>query len=81
MYHQTYHHKIKMKKNLAVEDRIIRFVLFDLLMGLSFSGMAVHPNVINIVFVFSFYLLITLILGYSPIYHILGISTIPSSSR
>ena len=69
-----------MKKNLSTEDRIIRFVLFDLLIGVSLSGMDVGVVVANIVFILAIYVLATLIIGYSPIYHLLRINTIPKKS-
>jgi hypothetical protein len=64
-----------MKKNLSVEDRIIRFVLFDMLLGVSFLGFEI-PEIFHMIsFVLSIYLLFTIITGYSIFYQILGIST------
>ena len=65
-----------MKKNLGVSDRIIRFVLFDLLLGVSYLGLEVPSFVANTTFVFSLFLLLSLIIGYSPLYHLFGLSTV-----
>lgn len=64
-----------MKKNIGITDRIIRFVAFDLLLGLSFLGFDIPPTLALWSFGLSMALGLTIILGYSPIYHLLGIST------
>ena len=64
-----------MKKNLGITDRIIRFVLFDLLVGASLAGIALPMFVQYITFFGFLYLLLTLIIGFDPIYYLLGIST------
>jgi hypothetical protein len=65
-----------MKKNVGITDRIIRFVLVDLLLGVSLMGMDIPNYLANTAFVISIGLVITIIFGYSPIYHLLGLSTI-----
>ncbi len=64
-----------MKKNLGVTDRIIRFVLMDIMMGLSLAGIEMPQYLANTAFMISFYLVVTLIAGYSPLYHLLGLNT------
>ncbi len=65
-----------MKKNLGITDRIIRFVAIDLLLGFSFLGYDIPMYWANTAFVISAFLAITIIIAYSPIYHLFNISTI-----
>ena len=67
---------IIMKKNVGITDRIVRFVAVDLLLGISLMGMDVPAFLANAAFVLSIGLVITIIFGYSPLYHLLGLSTI-----
>lgn len=64
-----------MKKNLGITDRIIRFVAIDLLLGFSFMGFDIPPSLAILAFGLSMTLAITIVFGYSPVYHALGIST------
>ena len=64
-----------LKKNIGIEDRIVRFVVMDFLLGASFLGIELDPFWTNASFILSIILVITIIIGYSPIYHLLGIST------
>lgn len=64
-----------MKKNLGITDRIIRFVAIDLLLGFSFMGFDIPMVYATVAFVWSIILILTIITGYSPVYHLLGIST------
>lgn len=64
-----------MKKNVGITDRIIRFVFMDLLLGMSLWGMNVPAWFTNFSFILSIYLIITIIFGYSPLYHIFDFST------
>ena len=64
-----------MKKNISIEDRIIRFVLFDGLLGFTLAGLELSVFWHYTLFVLSMYLLFTIIIGYSPFYHLLGIDT------
>ena len=65
----------KMKKNLGISDRIIRFVAIDFLLGFSFLGYEIPEIYATLAFIGSFYLAITMIIGYDPIYHLFGIDT------
>lgn len=64
-----------MKRNIGTSDRIIRFVFMDLLLGMCLWGMNVPVWISNTSFIVSAYLVLTMILAYSPIYHIFGFST------
>lgn len=66
---------IKMKKNIGVTDRIIRFVLFDIIIGLSYLDFNIPPALSMVMFVVVMILLLTVIFGYSLLYQLLGIST------
>ncbi len=65
-----------MKKNVGITDRIIRFVVIDLLLGFSFMGFEIPMIYATTAFVMSIVLAIPMIFGYSPLYHLIGISTI-----
>ena len=69
------------KKNLGVTDRIIRFVLVDLLLGSSYLGIELPQPLLLAAFIISLLLIITIIIGYSPIYHVLGWNTRESSTE
>lgn len=69
-----------MKKNIGISDRLVRFVLMDLLLGLSYLGMEIPPQILGISFIVSLYLIFTFIIGYSPLYHLFGIKTIQVAS-
>ena len=64
-----------MIKNIGITDRIIRFVVMDALIGLPFLGMEIPQIFATIGAVLSGVLLITIISGYSPLYHALGFSS------
>ena len=64
-----------MKKNIGIADRIIRFVLLDGLLGVPYYGFDISPIVSNLSFVAVILLGITILTGYSPIYHALNIDT------
>lgn len=64
-----------MIKNLGVVDRIIRFVLFDLLLTLTYSGLEVSRLLSICLGILSLYVLVTVVIGYSPIYHMLHFNT------
>ena len=64
-----------MKKNVGISDRIIRFVIVDLLLSLSLVGLEIPETYATIIFIVSIILVLTVLIGYSPIYHLLGIST------
>ncbi|NNE26675.1 MAG: DUF2892 domain-containing protein [Saprospiraceae bacterium] len=64
-----------MKKNIGISDRIIRFVLLDGLLGVPYYGIDISPLLSNLSFVAVIVLGITILTGYSPIYHLLNIST------
>jgi hypothetical protein len=70
-----------MKKNIGITDRIIRFVVIDVLLGLSFLGQDIPPYLATAAFIISILLAITIIIAYSPIYHVIGISTIEESNK
>lgn len=65
-----------MLKNIGISDRIIRFVFMDLLLGMCYWGMNVPEWFVNTSFILSIYLVITMIVGYSPLYHLFGFSTL-----
>lgn len=67
--------KTIMKKNLGISDRMVRFVVFNLLFGLPLAGVVMPDWLQHITFLLSLYMLITLIIGYSPLYHIVGWNT------
>ena len=62
-------------KNLSFGDRLIRFVLADMCLGIGHLGIELPPSIVTGGFLLSVYLFITLIFGYSPIYHLLGVNT------
>lgn len=64
-----------MKKNLGMSDRIVRFVAIDLLLGFSFLGYDIPEIYATLAFIGSFYLAVTMIIGYDPFYHIFGYSS------
>lgn len=66
----------KMKKNIGITDRIIRFVAIDLLLGFSFMGFDIPMYYATIAFVLSMALVLTIITAYSPLYHLFEISTL-----
>jgi hypothetical protein len=70
-----------MKRNVGITDRIIRFVIVDLLLGASYLGIEIPPVLGMIAFLISLSLIFTIVFGYSVIYHILGISTRKDESR
>ncbi|MGA0283529.1 MAG: YgaP family membrane protein [Saprospiraceae bacterium] len=70
-----------MNKNVGVTDRIIRFVFMDLLLGMCLWGMNVPLWFANFSFVFSIYLVFTMITGYSPIYMLLKFSTLEEKTE
>jgi DUF2892 family protein len=75
-------HKIySMKKNLGITDRIIRFVIVDLLLGVSYLGADIPPVYANIAFVISLILILSIITGYSLIYQFFGFSTIEEKTE
>jgi len=69
-----------MKKNVGITDRIIRFVFMDLLLGMCFLGMNVPDWFANLSFIASFYLIVTIIFAYSPLYHIFDFATLEESN-
>lgn len=64
-----------MKRNVGITDRIIRFVIVDLLLGASYLGIEIPPKLALVSFLLSLSLILTIIFGYSLIYQIFGIST------
>lgn len=64
-----------MKKNIGIEDRIIRFVLFDGLLGVTLAGFELSAGWNTAIFIASLYILMTLIFGYSPLYHLFNWNT------
>lgn len=66
---------VKMKKNVGVTDRIIRFVFMDLLLGMCLWGMQVPSWFANFSFIISIYIVFTILFGYSPIYQIFDFTT------
>ncbi len=64
-----------MKKNLSIEDRLVRFVIFDGLLGATLAGFDLPPGLHQFFYWVSIYIMVTIIFGYSPLYHLLGIST------
>ena len=72
---------MRIKKNLGVTDRIIRFVLVDLLLGSSYLGIDLPQNLLLAAFILSLLLIVTIISGYSPIYHLMGCNTVESSTK
>jgi hypothetical protein len=64
-----------MKRNIGITDRIIRFVIVDLLLGASYLGIEIPPVIGMIAFLISLSLIFTIVFGYSVIYHLLGVST------
>jgi hypothetical protein len=71
----------KFRKNLSAIDRIVRFVIVDLLLGMSYLGEEIPMILAKIAFILSLILIVTIIVGYSPVYHILGISTREKSEK
>ena len=65
-----------MTKNIGIEDRIVRFVLLDLLLGVPYYGLEISPLVANASFIAVIALAITIITGFSPLYKLLGLSTV-----
>ena len=65
-------------KNLGVTDRIIRFVIVDLLLGTSYLGMDLPQGLLLSAFIASLLLILTILIGYSPIYHAMGWNTLES---
>lgn len=64
-----------MKKNIGIIDKIIRFVVIDLLLGLSYLGKDIPDNLAFVSFIIIILLVISMITSYSVIYHLLNIST------
>ena len=64
-----------MKKNLGITDRIVRFVIFDVLLGATYLGIELPVGWAYASFIVSVLLLISIITGYSPIYHLIGWNT------
>ena len=64
-----------MIKNIGVIDKIIRFVVIDLLLGFSFLGKDIPPYLATISFVVCVLLVISMFTSYSPIYHVFGWNT------
>ena len=71
----------KMKKNVGITDRIIRFVFMDLLLGMCLWGMNVPDWFSNLSFIVSIYLVFTILFGYSPIYRLFDFNTLESKSE
>ncbi len=69
-----------MKKNIGITDKIIRFVVIDLLLGLSYLGKDIPESLAYISFIIVILLVISMITSYSPIYHLLKISTRENST-
>lgn len=67
---------LQMKKNTGITDRIIRFVLMDLLLGMSLWGLDVPMWFANTSFILSGYLVFTMLFAYSPLYAVIGFSTL-----
>ena len=64
-----------MKKNLGIADRIVRFVLVDFLIGSAYMGFDIPAVLSNVGFILAIILAISIVFGYSPIYHLFGWST------
>jgi hypothetical protein len=67
---------IKINKNIGVFDRIIRFVIFDLLIAFSMSDFIENPLFANANTILMLVLLATVIIGFSPIYALFNFSTV-----
>jgi len=70
-----------MKKNIGISDRIVRFVITDLLLGASLAGMDIPPSLSTLIFFGALLTGVSIVTAYSPIYHILGIDTQDESER
>ena len=70
-----------MKKNVGVTDRIIRFVIMDLLLGMCLWGMNVPGWMANASFIISIYLVFTMIFAFSPIYMLFRFSTLEEQAE
>lgn len=64
-----------MKKNLGIADRIVRFVLVDFLIGSAYMGFEIPGAWSTAAFIFAIVLVFSIIVGYSPVYHLFGWST------
>lgn len=64
-----------MIKNIGAIDKIIRFVIVDLLLGFSFLGKDIPSYVATVAFIISVLLVISMFTSYSPIYHVFGWNT------
>ena len=70
-----------MKKNIGISDRIVRFVLTDLLLGASLAGMDIPSYLSTLIFFGALLTGVSIVTAYSPIYHILGVDTLDESER
>ncbi|MFT5168906.1 MAG: hypothetical protein ACI8P3_004151 [Saprospiraceae bacterium] len=70
-----------MKKNIGITDRIIRFVIVDLLLSVSYLGLEIPPMYMNVTFVMSLLLILNIITGYSLIYQLFGLSTVEEKTK
>lgn len=64
-----------MKKNIGITDKIIRFVVIDLLLGFSYLGKDIPDSLAFVSFIIVILLVISMFTSYSVIYHLLNIST------
>jgi len=69
------HNNLVYEKNIGITDLIIRFVIFDLLVSVSFLGTEIPVWIAAICFFGSFYLLFTMLFRFDISYAIFGIST------
>jgi hypothetical protein len=66
----------KIRRNIGVFDRIIRFVIFDLLIAFSMSDFIENPLLANANTILMLLLLASIIIGFSPIYALLNFTTV-----
>ena len=66
----------KIRRNIGVFDRIIRFVIFDLLIAFSMSDFIENPLLANANTMLMLLLLASIIIGFSPIYALLNFTTV-----
>ena len=64
-----------MSKNIGISDRIIRFVIADLLLGASLAGMDIPPKLSTLIFIGALLTGLSIVTAYSPIYQLIGIDT------
>ncbi len=65
-----------MKKNIGFIDRLIRFLIMDFLMGYYLFGAEIPVWLTQVFLVLSLGLFITVIFGYSPLYHLFKYDTL-----